>query len=438
MIFQYLSSTHISKMDAASLLGMETGWPEIYEPHFSICPLCQTSMSNTRPHPGQSGKDSAYLLTELNPFKKIKLLVKICSNPSCKAMHQSNPIEIGLFNIADKIAVSFDILLEIREFFKRGHPLTNVINCKIETLKRKSLKENLPTDNQLEYIQTLLYNGFYCFEAITVRDMDTTVCGICGYCPEVLLGDGNEKNCCRNGQIVYNVDPSDQSPTMSPCDFQQKLKRRWLERTVLTRCLDTFEVAVSEFPPIMAPAVVGQKLYNTELQKKSVYLNENSQPDGDPAMLHQLVSKGGVDMSTIDKMSQENLVDVCKTCGIVYSGKSKAKMITDIQKLYSSMLVGLCPCHGYNRPNGCTGGFYHLVCRHGCTFGSKLLALTESVRDAADLYLSMKYTPTTFICDSPCGLARHLELRDKELAKKLWGENCGCFERPTLDKLPSA
>jgi len=44
---------------------------------------------------------------------------------------------------------------------------------------------------------------------------------------------------------------------------------------------------------------------------------------GDPAMLHQLVSKGGVDMSTIDKMSPENLVDVCKTCGIVYSGKSK-------------------------------------------------------------------------------------------------------------------
>ncbi|KAK3726954.1 hypothetical protein QZH41_014806 [Actinostola sp. cb2023] len=131
--------------------------------------------------------------------------------------------------------LSFDILLEIREFFKRGHPLTNVINCKIETLKRKSLKENLPTDNQLEYIQTLLYNGFYCFEAITVRDMDTTVCGICGYCPEVLLGDGNEKNCCRTGQIVYNVDPADQSPTMSPCDFQQKLKRRWLERLIIGR-----------------------------------------------------------------------------------------------------------------------------------------------------------------------------------------------------------
>ena len=26
---------------------------------------------------------------------------------------------------------------------------------------------------------------------------------------------------------------------------------------------------------------------------------------------------------------------------------------------------GLCPCHGYNKSPGRTGGFYHLVCRHG-------------------------------------------------------------------------
>ena len=72
-----------------------------------------------------------------------------------------------------------------------------------------------------------------------------------------------------------------------------------------------------------------------------------------------------------------------------------------------------------------------------CTVASKLLTLTESVRDAADLYLSLKYPPTTFICDSACGLSRHLELRNKELAQLLWGENGGCFERPTLDKLPT-
>ena len=35
-----------------------------------------------------------------------------------------------------------------------------------------------------------------------------------------------------------------------------------------------------------------------------------------------------------------------------------------------------------------------------CTFASKFLTLTEAVRDAADLYLSLKYPPMIFICDS--------------------------------------
>ena len=37
----------------------------------------------------------------------------------------------------------------------------------------------------------------------------------------------------------------------------------------------------------------------------------------------------------------------------------------DIHALYASLLVGLCPFHGYNKSSGRTGGFYHLVCRHG-------------------------------------------------------------------------
>ncbi|KAK3743284.1 hypothetical protein QZH41_017319, partial [Actinostola sp. cb2023] len=327
--------------------------------------------------------------------------------------------------------LSFDILLEIREFFKRGHPLTNVINCKIETLKRNHLSD--AAYHELTMRVAGLERSYLVRQCRNNINNLLHITRTPGYEPGVQMSFKEEltyqleqkmakEHEITEAKVRIGGDGAKMSRIASFVVLSFSLlgdEESIMSAYVLTRSLDKFEVAVSEFPPIMAPAVVGQKLYNTELQKKSVYLNENSQPDGDPAMLHQLVSKGGVDMSTIDKMSQENLVDVCKTCGIVYSGKLKAKMITDIQKLYSSMLVGLCPCHGYNRPNGCTGGFYHLVCRHGCTFGSKLLALTESVRDAADLYLSMKYTPTTFICDSPCGLARHLELRDKELAKKL-------------------
>ena len=37
----------------------------------------------------------------------------------------------------------------------------------------------------------------------------------------------------------------------------------------------------------------------------------------------------------------------------------------DIQGLYESLLVGSCPCHGFTKVDGHTGGFYHIVCRHG-------------------------------------------------------------------------
>ena len=68
---------------------------------------------------------------------------------------------------------------------------------------------------------------------------------------------------------------------------------------------------------------------------------------------------------------------------------------------------------------------------------SKFLTLAESVRDAADIYLSLKYPPPVFISDSPCGFARHMECRVPEVTNILWAENCGCFEKPSLGKSPN-
>ena len=67
---------------------------------------------------------------------------------------------------------------------------------------------------------------------------------------------------------------------------------------------------------------------------------------------------------------------------------------------------------------------------------SKFLTLQESVRDAADLYLSLKYPPPIFVCDTPCGFVRHMDCRDKTTASKLRGSNSGYFELPSMDKLP--
>ena len=46
----------------------------------------------------------------------------------------------GLFNISDKVSVSLDILLEFREFFKKGHPIGNAIRAKLQTLAAKCKK----------------------------------------------------------------------------------------------------------------------------------------------------------------------------------------------------------------------------------------------------------------------------------------------------------
>lgn len=61
---------------------------------------------------------------------------------------------------------------------------------------------------------------------------------------------------------------------------------------------------------------------------------------------------------------------------------------------------------------------------------SKFLLLQESVRDAADLYLSLKYPPLLLVNDTPCGFARHLHLREPVIAEQFWGDCLGCFETP--------
>ena len=46
-------------------------------------------------------------------------------------------------------------------------------------------------------------------------------------------------------------------------------------------------------------------------------------------------------------------------------GFLQSGMQFDIQTLYATLLVGHSPCHQFTQVLGHTGGFYHLVCRHG-------------------------------------------------------------------------
>ena len=61
-----------------------------------------------------------------------------------------------------------------------------------------------PSDNELKNLAILLYNGFCCSEALTERNLDDVIGGICGVAGEVYLGDGNEKNCCSTSEVVFS------------------------------------------------------------------------------------------------------------------------------------------------------------------------------------------------------------------------------------------
>ena len=69
------------------------GWPPSLTPSCVTCGLCSGPLSGEKSHPGQRG--GSLVLTNFNPFRKIKLFVKFCQSPSCQAMHQVFPYDIG-------------------------------------------------------------------------------------------------------------------------------------------------------------------------------------------------------------------------------------------------------------------------------------------------------------------------------------------------------
>jgi hypothetical protein len=84
---------NIIKQDCNSVLGLTGGWPESFVPDVNECELCNSPLSSPTSHPGQKG--NSYLLTENNPFKKITVKVKFCTNKGCKAMYQVFPVGKG-------------------------------------------------------------------------------------------------------------------------------------------------------------------------------------------------------------------------------------------------------------------------------------------------------------------------------------------------------
>ena len=62
------------------------------------------------------------------------------------------------------------------------------------------LQDRVQNQNSIDYLADVLYNAFYCFKALTLRNLDDAVCGLCVTVGMVYFADGNAKNgCCVSG-----------------------------------------------------------------------------------------------------------------------------------------------------------------------------------------------------------------------------------------------
>ncbi len=111
---------------------------------------------------------------------------------------------IGVFNTSNKLFISLYILFDMRSHVQRGEPVHNCAHAVITGSLLYGKSVSLSEQEQW-YLERKLYDGYYAFKALTERDWNDGICGICGVAPIFESGDGNAKNCTsvNKGQVCW-------------------------------------------------------------------------------------------------------------------------------------------------------------------------------------------------------------------------------------------
>lgn len=209
---------YIAECNAHAVFEVEdspTHWPNLFYPSITNCVLCNQELASPTFPPGSNGK--CYLLTKVQ-LRPITAKIT-CTNKHCLARYNystwkngNNPNTnvfshafvlchnlifciyiVGVFNVSNKL-FTLDILYDMRNHVEKGEPPGNSTNAIIRSCCLSGSKIQLSRED-LRYLEQKLYNGYFAFKAMTGRDWNETICGICGVAPVFESGDGNCKNC---------------------------------------------------------------------------------------------------------------------------------------------------------------------------------------------------------------------------------------------------
>ena len=84
--------------------------------------------------------------------------------------------------------------------------MTNTCHSYIEAAGLSGEQLRLSFHEQ-EYMERMLYDGYFAFEALSEHDWDKGVCGICRIAPVFGSGDDNAKNCTplKKGEVSIHI-----------------------------------------------------------------------------------------------------------------------------------------------------------------------------------------------------------------------------------------
>ena len=99
--------------------------------------------------------------------------------------------------------MTLDILYDMTNHVEKGEHPGDSANAMLQSCCLSVSKVELD-QGEFRYLEQKLYDKYYAFEAMTERDWNPSICGICGVAPVFESGDGNCKNCSpvQKGQVL--------------------------------------------------------------------------------------------------------------------------------------------------------------------------------------------------------------------------------------------
>ncbi|XP_070693064.1 HMG domain-containing protein 3 [Pempheris klunzingeri] len=401
---------------------VESGWPQFYESAATHCGLCNYPLFKG----GQStvaGQEDCWLLTE-TLIQTATLQLKVCLNVQCLALHSFTDLHPGLFNIGNKLLVSFDLFLKVRASIKLGQSPSQAARTILDHIPNHPVHALSP--EELCQIQELLLSGYWAFECLTVRDYNDMICGICGVSPKLEIAQRYTSNVLELKNVEFTWPEFSVSDEVHVDDFWLTMESEAIEQATFPTDIPITRVDASIIAPFIPPLMRSLTVINTEKDK---VLSHTHQLSGDPSVLVRLIHDGQLRLDKIEDHSEDELRTILDRCGAsITPGSTKNELLASLISLYTHVHSGLSTAA--QPPPHLTAGKLSNVCPHKVVCGSKYLVRGETARDHVDLLLSSRYWPPVYVSDCARQVALCADMQYPELATQMWGRNQGCFSDP--------